>query len=109
MRNYIKLWLCEEHVNYYVQGQLFSEVVEWQIGATAGECIANVDVDRQLQLRQNQFQQQGNYYTFTAGDPVPKYFEMNKENVLSMLDPFRVSVDSLFVDESPRDTWSHGE
>jgi len=44
-----------------------------------------------------------------ATDAAPKWFEMNKANVMEIIDPNRIVDGSLFVDESPRETWSHGE
>jgi len=109
VRNYIKIWLCAEYVDYYINNQFYSTTLEYQIGQTKEECLEAVDSDRNIQLSQNQYQPSGSYYAFRADDPVPRWFEMNKENVASLIDPQTAwfSTD-LFVEESPRKTWSRG-
>lgn len=110
MRNYIKVWVATEYITLHKQDFGPINTFGYQVAGSVEDCLAAIDADRQQQLNQNQFLTPPDYYTFDASVPEPRWFEMNKANLLEIITAFDAIFNtSLFVSESPRETWSHGK
>lgn len=110
MRNYIEFWWSTITVTYFRDGTgpLFSNT-EYITGPNLDAAAETLAETKNEQLAQNQFLPPGDRWIFDATPPEPRYFLMNKENVLAILNPNQVIDGTLFTSESPRETWSHGK
>jgi len=107
LRNYIKLWYATTPYRYLYQGNEYSAGIFYLIADEEDE--ANEQANETVALNYSLNQNLPPDYTFEtyATPAAPKWLEMNKENIMSLLNPNQV-VEEVFVDESPRESWSHG-
>ena len=110
MRNYILIWFCALPYRYLdPSGTVFSEGILHIIGQDEDEANEAAQETYDLSILDNQSLPPGYSFEIYIIDAVRKYFEMNKANVFSIIVPDLVVNSSLFVDESPRESWSHGQ